>query len=474
MEGLSLDIENQIDEVFKLQQNSVVRMRNSSAKYRIQQLKRLKQYILDHEKDILEAMYKDFKKPASEVLLAEIFGIKHEIDQIINSLSDWMKPKSVSNPLFLTGISSFIQYESKGLSLILSPWNYPLNLCINPLALSIAAGNTVILKPSELTPNVSRFIKQMINHLFDKSEVYVFEGESHVASALLKLKFDHIFFTGSPAIGKKVMEAASRHLTSVTLELGGKSPAIVHESVDLSVTAKKIIWGKFFNNGQTCIAPDYLFVHSSIFESFLEALKTEIIHMYGETIADYSKSNSYARIVNERHFQRLMHLLEDAIDKGAKTFFGGENNPSDNLLMPTLLINVTEDMQVMIDEIFGPILPIKLFQHAEELVEYFKDKDKPLAFYIFSKDKEFDHFLLQNTSSGTAVINDSLIQFGHPNLPFGGVNHSGIGKTSGYFGYLEFSNQKSVIRQRTNLMQMIYPPYTIKVRWMIEKMVKWL
>lgn len=474
MEGLSLDIENQIADVFKLQQNAVVRMRNSSAKYRIQQLKRLKQYILDHEKDILEAMYKDFKKPASEVLLAEIFGIKHEIDQIINSLSDWMKPKSVSNPLFLTGTSSFIQYESKGLSLILSPWNYPLNLCINPLALSIAAGNTVILKPSELTPNVSRFIKQMINHLFDKSEVYVFEGESHVASALLKLKFDHIFFTGSPAIGKKVMEAASRHLTSVTLELGGKSPAIVHESVDLSVTAKKIIWGKFFNNGQTCIAPDYLFVHSSIFESFLEALKTEIIHMFGETIADYSKSNSYARIVNERHFQRLMHLLEDAIVKGAKTFFGGENNPSDNLIMPTLLTNVTEDMQVMIDEIFGPILPIKLFQHAEELVEYFKDKDKPLAFYIFSKDKEFDQFLLQNTSSGTAVINDSLIQFGHPNLPFGGVNHSGIGKTSGYFGFLEFSNQKSVIRQRTNLMKMIYPPYTLKVRWMIEKMVKWL
>lgn len=470
METLSIDLENQIMEVLQLQKTAINRLRTSSAQERIAKLKRLKAYLVDHQEEICQVMYADFKKPASEVLIGEIFAIKHEIDHTISNLKSWMSPQKVGTPLFLMGTDAYIQKESKGNCLIISPWNYPLNLSICPLVLAIAAGNTAILKPSELTPNVAGFIKKMIVALFDKSEVYVFEGDAQVSTYLLQQRFDHIFFTGSPSIGKKVMEVASKHLTSITLELGGKSPAIIDSSTDLTIAAKKITWGKFFNNGQTCIAPDYLMVHQDVYLKFLEAMKQAIIDSYTESVQD---SNDYCRIVNARHFHRLMQLLEDALSKGAEVFHGGETHEVDQFIAPTLLTQVSDEMQIMKDEIFGPLLPVMPFKEVEEVVDYINKGEKPLSLYIFSKDKAFEDHIIQQTSSGTLVVNDCLIQFGHPNLPFGGVNNSGIGKTTGYYGFLEFSNQKSVLIQKTNLLKVIYPPYKPRVKWLIEQMVKW-
>lgn len=473
MEELSIDKEDQIVEILQLQKASVNKLRNSTVAERIQKLNLLKDYILSHQEEICKAMYDDFRKPASEVLIAEIFAIKHEINHTISSLKSWMSPQKVATPLFLMGTSAYIQKESKGTTLIISPWNYPLNLSICPLVLSIAAGNAAVVKPSELTPHVSAFIKKMLTNLFDKSEVYVFEGEANVATFLLHQKFDHIFFTGSPMIGKKVMEAASKHLTSVTLELGGKSPAIIDETFDLEAAAKKIVWGKFFNNGQTCIAPDYLFVHESIYLRFLEKLREAIQVSFGKNAQEIQASKDYCRVVNQRHYKRLMQLLEDAIGKGAQVFEGGETDEVDLFISPTVITNLTNEMQIMEDEIFGPLLPVLSYKSEEELVNQINAKEKPLSLYIFSTNNEFQEYVLSNTSSGTAVVNDCLIQFGHPSLPFGGVNHSGIGKTTGYFGFLEFSNQKAVLVQKTNLLKMIYPPYSTKVKWIIEKMVKW-
>lgn len=473
MEELSIQLEDQIKETILLQRKSVLRLKKSTTAERIQKLKLLKQYILSHKDEICSAMYSDFKKPASEVILAELMGINREIDHTISNLSSWMKPQSVSTPLILLGTKGHIQYESKGLCLIISPWNYPLNLAICPLIQAIAAGNAVILKPSELTPHTSSFIQKMISVLYDKSEVAVFEGDANVSTFLLEQKFDHIFFTGSPAIGKLVMKAASQFLTSVTLELGGKSPGIIGSEVDSLASARKIAWGKFLNNGQTCIAPDYLFVHEKVYFSFLENLEQSVNEFYNPEGKGIEKSPDFARIVNKRHFDRISRLLEDALEKGAKVLFGGELNEADCYISPTVLTNCTFDMQIMKEEIFGPILPVISFKQNEEIIDYLQQEEKPLALYVFSNDREFSDYILQNTSSGSSVINDCLIQFGHSGLPFGGVNHSGIGKSGGHFGFIEFSNQKAVLVQKTNMLKMLYPPYSIKVRWIIDFILKW-
>jgi aldehyde dehydrogenase (NAD+) len=382
-----------------------------------------------------------------------------------------MKPQLVSTPLMLLGTKGLVQYEAKGLCLIISPWNYPFNLSICPLVHAIAAGNAVILKPSELSPATAAFIQKMISSLFDKSEVAVFEGDATVSTFLLEQKFDHIFFTGSPAIGKVVMTAASNHLTSVTLELGGKSPAIVGPEVNVEEAAAKVAWGKFLNNGQTCIAPDYLYLHEKNYFSFLKALESTVESFYGKNIA---KSADYGRIVNRRHFDRIVSLIEDAKDKGAQVLFGGKTDADDCFIEPTVLVNCTPEMRIMQEEIFGPILPVMSYQDEFQVTSTIRQGDKPLALYVFSTNTEFNQYILDHTSSGTSVVNDCLIQFGHNELPFGGVNHSGIGKSGGHYGFVEFSNQKSVVIQRTNLLKNFYPPYGAKVRWMIDFVLKWL
>lgn len=464
-------MEDQILEVLALQKTALLRLSTSSAEERISKLHKIESYLLQHKEELCDVMYQDFKKPASEVVIAEMLGVKREINHTIKHLKSWMKPKSVSTPLMLLGTKGLVQYEAKGLCLIISPWNYPFNLSICPLVHAIAAGNAVILKPSELSPNTSGFIKKMILSLFDKSEVAVFEGDATVSTFLLEQKFDHIFFTGSPAIGKVVMAAAAKHLTSVTLELGGKSPAIVGPDVNVEEAAAKIAWGKFLNNGQTCIAPDYLYVHEKNYYSFLQALEATVDIFYGANVA---KSKDYARIVNRRHFDRIASLLEDAKEKGAQVLFGGITDADDCFISPTVLTNCTPDMRILQEEIFGPILPIMSFKDEFQVTADIRSGDKPLALYVFSTNTEFNQYILNNTSSGTSVVNDCLIQFGHNELPFGGVNHSGIGKSGGHYGFVEFSNQKSVVIQRTNLLKNFYPPYGVKVRWMIDLVLKWL
>ncbi|MEY4987818.1 MAG: hypothetical protein RL567_1597 [Bacteroidota bacterium] len=465
--------EERIQEVLFLQKSSLLRLKNSSAEERIEKLRKLQKYMLAHQQDLFDALFQDFRKPSSEVIIAELLGVKREIDHMISHIKSWMKPQKVSTPLLLLGTQGHIQYEPKGLCLIIAPWNYPFNLAINPLVHAIAAGNAIILKPSEMSQHTSAFIKKMINSLYDASDVFCVEGDAQVSTFLLGQKFDHIFFTGSPAIGKVVMAAAAKHLTSVTLELGGKSPAIVGPSADMDSIVQKIAWGKFLNNGQTCIAPDYVFVHEKVHFQFLAGLENAIQTFYNADSKGIEKSNDYARIVNRRHFDRIVRLLDDAKEKGAKVIFGGEMNPETNYISPTILSQCTMDMAIMQEEIFGPILPVLTFRAEDEIVNYLSHEEKPLALYIFSEDKSFTDYILNNTSAGSSVVNDCLIQFGHSSLPFGGVNNSGIGRSGGKFGFEEFSHAKAVIVQNTNALRFFYPPYTLRTKWLIEQVLKW-
>lgn len=465
-------MEQQINTIHALQKSSLQRLKNASAASRIEKLRSIETYMLAHKQLLCDALYADFRKPSTEVIIAELLGVKKEINYMIKHLKSWMRPQKVGTPLMLMGTHGQIQLEPKGMCLIIAPWNYPFNLAINPLVHAIAAGNAIMLKPSEMSEHTSAFINKMITALFDPSEVAVFEGDASVAGYLLEQKFDHIFFTGSPVIGKKVMEAASKHLCSVTLELGGKSPAIVDESAEISSSAQKIAWGKFLNNGQTCIAPDYLYVHEKINFQFLQALEHAIAGFYG-TGSEIATSKDYARIVNKRHFNRIKHLVDEAVSLGAKILIGGDFDESTCFMSPTILTNCTIDMQIMQEEIFGPILPVMTFKNEVEITGYLSQEEKPLALYIFSQNQIFSDFIIQNTSSGSCLINDCLIQFGHDKLPFGGVNNSGIGKSGGKFGFLEFSHAKSVLVQRTNLVRYFYPPYTAKRKWLIEQVLKW-
>ncbi|RXK52313.1 aldehyde dehydrogenase family protein [Aquirufa rosea] len=467
-------IEDQIAEVYWIQKSSLARLNNSSPKERIDKLRSIEKYMLAHKKELFDALYEDFKKPASEVILAELLGVKREIDHICKNLKSWMKPQRVDTPLLLLGTQGYIQPEAKGMCLVIAPWNYPFNLAICPLLLAIAAGNAVMLKPSELSPATSTFIKKMITSLFDRSEVAVFEGDAAVSTHLLEQKFNHIFFTGSPAIGKVVMKAASEHLCSVTLELGGKSPAIIGPAADIEASAQKIAWGKFLNNGQTCIAPDYVYVHEKHYFAFLEFLEKAVNSFYNPENKGIQQSKDYARIVNKRHFARVMHLVEDAKLRGANVLFGGDTDENECYISPTVLTNCNHDMQILQEEIFGPVLPILVYKDEQQIVDQLAKEEKPLALYIFSENEDFTQYILKNTSSGGVVVNDCLIHYGHGELPFGGVNNSGIGKTGGKFGFNEFSNQKSVLVQHSRMMKFLYPPYKLNVRWMLDFILKWL
>ena len=401
----TISTEQAIEKVLFLQKLSCQRLKNSTAEERIAKLKSIEKYMLSHKNELYDALFDDFKKPSSEVVIGELLGVKREIAHIISHLKSWMQPRKVGTPLLLLGTKGYIMSEAKGLCLIIAPWNYPFNLAINPLVHAIAAGNAVILKPSELSPNTSSFIKKMIVSLFDESEVAVFEGDAEVSTHLLEQKFDHIFFTGSPAIVKVVMRAAAKHLTSVTLELGGKSPAIIDSNVDILPTAKKIAWGKFLNNGQTCIAPDYLFVHEKVYYSFIGALEETIKLFYDQDNKGIKNSSDYARIVNVKHFNRICHLLDDAKSKGATVIYGGEMDESSCFIGPTLLANCTDDMLIMQEEIFGPILPILTFKEETEVVTKLLKEEKPLALYVFSKDTLFSN------SNPQSVLVYALNQF---------------------------------------------------------------
>lgn len=443
-------------------------MRSERISSRVERLRKLENWLRTNQHLLEEAVFKDLGKPAMEVGTSELFPVLAEINHSIDSIDRWTAPVKVDAPLTFIGTRSEIRYEPKGVCLIIAPWNYPFNLAIGPLVSCLTAGNTALIKPSEMTPNTSAFIKKLVSDVFDQDTVSVVEGDADTASALLKLPFDHIFFTGSPAVGKIVMRAASERLASVTLELGGKSPAIVDASANLKDAAKRIAFGKFLNNGQTCIAPDYVLVDNSIKEKFTSLLKESVAELY-------ARPEDYGRIVNERHFVRLNSMLRDAIDKGATPVLTSSFNQAEKYFPPTVLTGVTNDMLVMEEEIFGPILPIVGLDVTKDAVSFVNSKPKPLSLYIFSYDRSFREKVLQETSAGGVCINDCVLQFIHPNLPFGGVNNSGIGKGHGHAGFLAFSNEKPVVRQKSGYSNayLFYPPYTSFKQRVLALILKW-
>lgn len=465
-------VDNKFSDLFNRQKANQFKIGNSTYKERIKKLDALKNVLeVTFKQKIREAMYADFKKPFLETDLTEIYPVLTEIKFAKSNLKSWMKDQKVDTPLALLGASSYIKYEPKGVCLLISPWNFPINLTFGPLVSAIAAGNTVIIKPSEMTPNASRVMADIVKELYNEDEIALVEGEVEVSTELLKLPFNHIFFTGSPQVGKIVMKAASEHLTSVTLELGGKSPTIIDNSANLETAVKRIIYGKFTNAGQTCIAPDYVLLKSDLKEQFAQLFKSKIAEFYSE---DAQSSESYSRIVNAKHFERLVSYIEEAKLNKSEIASGGAYNSSDNYIEPTLIFDMPEDSKVMTDEIFGPILPVKTYSNLEEAVEYINSKEKPLALYIYSKSKQNTDFIMNNTRAGSGCVNHNLLQFLNHNLPFGGSNNSGIGKSHGFYGFEAFSNRRAMMKQHTlGATDLLMPPYTNFKQKLIDLTLKW-
>jgi aldehyde dehydrogenase (NAD+) len=434
---------DEVIRIFNLQQRNRQKAKNATAPERKAKLKKLIDTIFEFRSQIEDALHKDLRKAKVESDFTEIYTVLTEARFAISNLSSWMAEVPVETPLAMLGSSSKIIYEPKGTCLILSPWNYPFQLPLVTLVSCIAAGNTAIIKPSEYTPNTSAILKAVINKAFDEADVTVIEGDHTVSTELLKLKWDHIHFTGSPAVGKLIMKAAAEYLTPVTLELGGKSPAIIDETANISAAAKKLTWGKWLNVGQTCIAPDYVLIQESKKEEFITKMKETLVKSFG---ANAQASPDMARIVNNKNLLRVKGLLDDAVKGGAKIEIGGEVVESENYIAPTILTNVAMDSKVMQEEIFGPVLPVVTYKDLNEAMAIVNGKEKPLSLYIFSSSGKNQKFMLNNTSAGGTCINDNVIHITNPYLPFGGVNNSGIGKSTGHFGFKEFSNERAVLK----------------------------
>ncbi|MFC3883881.1 aldehyde dehydrogenase [Bacillus songklensis] len=417
--------------------------KTKQVEFRLEQLAKLKQSVKDREKQIIKALKQDLNKSEFESYATEIGFLYEEINMMMKHLRSWAKPEKVKTPMTHIGASSYIYPEPYGLTLIIAPWNYPFQLQLAPLVGAMAAGNCAVLKPSELTPNVSALLSELVQSTFEEEYIAVVEGGVEASQALLEEKFDYIFFTGSVAVGRIVMQAAAKHLTPVTLELGGKSPTIVDEDANLEITAKRIAWGKFTNAGQTCVAPDYLLIHKKVKEQFIRLFQTYINEFYGENPLE---SDQYTRIVSERHFKRLAGFLENGT-----AVIGGNTNAEKLMIAPTLLDGVTWDSPVMQDEIFGPILPMMEFSTLDEAIGHVQHSPNPLALYYFSESTEKQERILQSIRFGGGCMNDTLMHLANPNLPFGGVGNSGIGSYHGKSSFEVFSHQKSVLKQTTKL-----------------------
>ena len=408
--------------------------------FRIQSLKKLKQAILQYEKEIAIALWKDLHKSYEEAYLTEIGLVLHEINYHIKHLKKWAKPKNIQTPVHLLPSSSKIIFEPLGTSLIIAPWNYPFQLLINSLVGAISAGNCAILKPSPNTKKTAKIMEKMIHETFDENYIGVVQGGKITNQLLLEQQFDSIFFTGSPRVGKVVMQAASKYLTPVVLELGGKSPCIVDEDANINIAAKRIAWGKTINAGQTCIAPDYILVHTSVKEALIQQISQSIDEMFGNSIEE---SKYYPRIVNPEAFTRLSKLMKNGIMR-----YGGKTNAETLFIAPTIIDEISSTDAIMQEEIFGPLLPILTYNTIDEAIEFVNSNEKPLAFYYFGKNKKAKDILYQTTSGG-ACINDTLMHITNNKLPFGGVGNSGMGKYHGKNSFLAFSNQRAVVNSPT-------------------------
>lgn len=430
------------EKVFQRQKEFFKTGQTKSYKFRKRSLEKLREIIIANEHNIMNALRKDLNKSAFEAYSTEIGVVLNEIRFVMKHLRKWMKPKRVKTPITHFGSSSYIYPEPYGVSLIISPWNFPFQLTISPLVGAIAAGNCVIIKPSEFTSYTSKLMAKIIKENFGSEYVTVIEGGVKTNQALLKKPFDHIFFTGSPHVGKIIMKEASKHLTPITLELGGKSPCIVHEDSNISIAAKRIAWGKFLNAGQTCIAPDYLYVHKNIKDKFLPVLREKIYELYGNSIL---LNEDYSNIINEKHFERLKKLL-----KKGTIYFGGEMDENRLKIEPTIITDVSWDDPVMKEEIFGPILPILPYKNINEVYEGIENNPKPLALYVFTESEEIAQEFLERISFGGGCINDTVYHFANPHLPFGGVGTSGIGAYHGKESFKAFTHYKGVLKQTTS------------------------
>jgi aldehyde dehydrogenase (NAD+) len=420
--------------------------------FRLEQLTKLKKAVKDREPQIIEALKQDLNKSELESYATEIGILYEEINLMMKHLQTWAKPVKVKTPLTHAGASSYVYAEPYGVVLIIAPWNYPFQLQLSPLVGAMGAGNCAVLKPSELTPSVSSLLSELVQSTFDEGYITVVEGGVETSQALLEEKFDYIFFTGSVPVGRIIMQAAAKHLTPVTLELGGKSPAIVDKDANLELAAKRIAWGKFTNAGQTCVAPDYLLIHSDVKERFVGLFQQYVTEFYGENPLT---SEHYSHIVSDRHFQRLANFLHDG-----KAIVGGEYNRENLVISPTLLDGVTWDSPIMEDEIFGPILPMMEFADIDDIIQHVQRFPNPLALYYFSESVPMQEKILHSLSFGGGCINDTIMHLANPHLPFGGVGNSGMGNYHGKSSFDVFSHRKSVLKQTTKMdLPFRYPSF---------------
>lgn len=428
--------------------------------FRKDQLKKLSKAIKSYESDILEALYTDLGKNKVEAYATEIGITLKSIKNARKELKNWTKTKNVDTPLYLFPTKSYIKKEPYGTVLIIAPFNYPFQLVFEPLIGAIAAGNTAIIKPSELTPNVARVIKRLINETFDANYIEVIEGGIEETQTLIQLPFDYVFFTGSENVGKIVYQAASENLVPVTLEMGGKSPVIVDETANIKVASERICFGKFTNAGQTCVAPDYILVHESVKDDLITALSKTLREFYGQNI---QQSPDYGRIVNLKHYHRLTSLLNSA---QMNIVFGGHSDEDERYIEPTLLDHVTSDSAIMQEEIFGPILPILTYQSLDEAIAFIHQRPKPLSLYLFSEDENATQRVINELSFGGGAINDTLMHLANPKLPFGGVGASGMGRYHGKYSFDTFTHEKSYIFKSTRLESGVHlPPYKGKFKY---------
>ena len=444
-----------------------------SAAHRKAQLERLERAILKRRGALERALLADFRKPPEETAYSELIVTLVELRHAKAKVADWMQPRPVETALSMFGSKSEVRYEPKGVVLVMAPWNYPFQLLMAPLIAALAAGCRAIVRPSEKAPATRDVMAEIVAEAFEPGEVALVGGEIDVAQQLLKYPFDHIFFTGGTAVGKVVMKAAAEHLASVTLELGGKSPCIVDFDADLDWAAKRVAFGKFYNCGQTCVAPDYALVHASVERPFLEKLKAAIAKMYGATDAERKSTPDFARIIDDGHFARVKALIDDTVRAGAVVETGGTTDAAERYVAPTVLSNVTFDAPIMREEIFGPVLPVIAFGALDDALAQINARPKPLALYVFTKASKTADRVIDATSAGGTLVNDTVLHFANPNLPAGGTGESGSGNYHGHYGFKAFSHERAVMRQsKATLAPMLAPPYSKKTRAMLGMLEK--
>lgn len=454
-----------IPKILKSQRFFFATQQTKDVSFRKKALKKLLSEVEKRENDIIKALHNDFKKSEYEAVMTETSIVISELKMTIKKLNSWTKPKRVTPSLLNFPSSAKIYSEPYGVTLIIAPWNYPYQLAINPLVGAIAAGNTAVLKPSELTPHTSKILKEIIEAVFEPQHVAVIEGGIPVSQELLAQRWDYIFFTGSVVVGKIVAKAAAEHMTPVTLELGGKNPCIIDKTANVKLAAKRLVWGKCVNAGQTCIAPDYWLVHSSVKNKLIDAFKVELFKAYGENI---QLSKDYPRIVNERNFERLTSLLENE-----KIILGGKTDKEDKYIAPTLVDNPSLDSEIMKGEIFGPISPVLTYENESEIDEIISNYEKPLALYVFTNRNDFAKKIIKRHSFGGGTINDTTVHFVNNRLPFGGVGESGMGGYHGKQTFDTFSHKKGIVKRGTWLdIPTRYAPYKGKLK-QLRTLMKW-